>query len=807
MSLQDLRFAFRALRKAPTLTAAAVLTLALGIGLNTAIFSVVESVLLKRLPYRDPSRLVRLTRVNAAGIDDRFSIWTVAEWQRRSRTLDSVAMYDDAGLILVENGHAEALRGMRVTAGFFDTLGVPMFLGRTFLPEEDRAPRANALILTHPFWSQRFAADPAIVGRLLPIDGQEYRVVGILPPDFHPLRMNNPAETPQFFAPAGFDVRQAAACHVCGERRAIARLTPAPSANDAASELTAIARELSRDDPAYDSRDVSIRVDLLQDALVRPVRTTLWMSWSAVLCVLLIACANVASLQLVRANARSREFAVRTALGGARSRLIAQSLIENLVLAVIGGVAGVFVGIAATWAIAGWAPRELPRFDELRVDGAVLLFTLAMTAITGLVFGMVPAWSASRVDVNHALKSTGGVAGRSSGGRVRDALVVIDLALAFALVVVTGLLGRSVYNLRTYDAGFDPHNVLTMTPVIGAGERCGVPDRRLECYREIVERVRALPGVSSVGWVSNVPLSHVEPFALRIEGQSSLAAAESQTADVFWSSPDYFRVLGIPLKRGRFLTDEDGVSAPPAALISESLARARFARMDPIGRRIQIGPQEEGPWLVIVGIVGDVRYDRLDLEARPAVYQPQALNPFHYTRLAVRTIGDPSHFERAISRAILDVDPRTAVFHVQPMEDYVRSSLAARTFALTLIGSFGVLALLLSAIGVYGLISYSVTQRAAEIGVRAALGATRRQLFTLILRQGMTVLTVGLAVGLAAALAARTLLASSLFGLGRWDSITELGAAALLAAVVLLASSIGARAVTRIDPMTALRAE
>ena len=457
--------------------------------------------------------------------------------------------------------------------------------------------------------------------------------------------------------------------------------------------------------------------------------------------------------------------------------------------------------------IVSLAPRELPRLDEIQVDARVLLFALAVSVVTGLVFGMAPAWFASRADVNHALKRTAGLPGRASGGRLRNALVVMDLALAFVLVLATGLLVRSFQNLRTVDAGFDPHHVLTMTPVM-TPDAGNTPEGRLAYYRQLLEKVQAVPGVTAVGMVSNVPLSHAEPMKLRIDGQSYVTDAEAPTADVFWASPDYFRALRIPLRRGRFLTDDDGVGAPPAALVSETFARIRFPGTDPIGHRIQLGTQQDrAPWSMIVGIIGDVRYDALDREPREAVYQPQAMNPFHYTRLVARTDGNPWRFERAIRAAIRQVGSAQAVFHVQPMDDYVASSLAERSFALALVALFGALALLLSAVGVYGLVAYSVVQRTPEIGVRAALGASPSDLFVLVLRQGMALTGIGVGLGLLAGFGMTRLVASFLFGVGPSDLGTMTAATGLLAVVAALASFLPARAATRIDPLQALRAE
>jgi putative ABC transport system permease protein len=807
--VHDLRFAVRALRKAPTATATAVLTLALGVGLNTAIFSVVKSILLNQLPFHDPTRIVALAQTDSTTTrGDDVGGWTVNEWRTRSQSLESISTYGDGQLTLVENGDAEVLRGMRVSVDFFDTLGVSMRLGRAFLPDEDRAPRANVIILGHDLWSRRFGADPHIVGRVLQLNAQPYRVIGVLPADFHALRMTNPAEIPQVFVAAEYDPREAALCRSCFGGRVIGRLKPSITAGQAGVELNAVMREIAREYPADYVRDTSVRVEPLLDQLIGPVRFVLWVLLGAVAFVLLIACANVASLQLARATARGREFAVRAALGAGRVRLAAQLLVENLLLAVLGGAAGVLVGSVGVSVIASLAPRELPRLDEIHVDARVLLFALAVSVSTGLVFGMVPAWFASRADVNHALKRTGGLPGRSSGGRLRNALVVMDLALAFVLVLGTSLLGRSVRNLRTVDAGFDPHHVLTMTPVMTPNAGSVTPGGRLGYYRELIEKVQAVPGVTAVGMVSNVPLSHAEPMKLRVDGQSFVTDAEAPTADVFWASPDYFRALRIPLRRGRFLTADDGAGSPAAALVSESLARIRFPGTDPIGHRIQLGAQQDrGRWSVIVGIVGDVRYDALDREPRQAIYQPQAMNPFHYTRLVARTDGDPWRFERAIRAAIREVGSAQAVFHVQAMDDYVASSLAERRFALALVGLFGAMALLLSAIGVYGLVSYSVVQRTPEIGVRGALGASRGDLFLLVLRQGMGLTGIGLGLGLLAGVGMSRLIVSALFGVGPADPGAMAAAAGLLAVVAALASYLPARAATRIDPLQALRVE
>jgi putative ABC transport system permease protein len=792
------------LRKSPTVTAAAMMTIALGVGMNTAIFSVVKSLLLDQLPFRDPARIVALSPSGATNANaEEVGGWTIDAWRSRTAAFESVASYGDGQLTLVENGQAEVLRGMRVSPEFFETLGTAMEIGRGF-ERADLVSRANVVVFNHDLWSRRFAADPGIVGRAIELNGESYRVIGVLPARFQPLRMTNPAELPQVFALAAYSAQQAEICRSCFGGRVIARLRPDVSAGQARAEVNAVMRQLVRERPEDYPRDASIQVSLLLDRLIGPIRPILWMLFGAVALVLLIACANVASLQLARASSRAREFAVRAALGSGSGRLAAQLLTENIMLAALGGVAGLLVGWLGTGAIVAFAPRELPRLDEIHVDSAVLLAAGALSVLIGIVFGVAPAWSAARTDLSVALKRAGGIAGGSGGARTRNVLVVADIALAFVLVAATGLLARSLANIERVDAGFDASDILTMTTTIAPGGYSS-PSSRLDYYRRLVKRVRAVPGVMAAGMASNVPLTHVEPARLRIEGQAPVSDADAPSMNTFLVTPGYFEVLRIRLLRGRLLTDEDGISAPPAVVISESLARMRFPGADPIGRRIRLGSARQlQPWSVIVGVVGDVRQDALDRDAREAVYEPQAVNPFHYTRLLARTAGNPWRFERAIRAAMRDVDPAQTVFHVQPMQDYVSSSLADRHFTLAMIALFAALALLLSAVGVYGLVSHSVVQRTAEIGVRAALGARRVDLVGLLLRQGAAVAVVGLGLGLLASAAAVRLVARSLFGVAPWDLATFATTAAVLAAVVMIASFVPAREATKVDPMVAL---
>jgi putative ABC transport system permease protein len=785
------------LRKVPTVTAAAIATLAVGLGLNTAIFSVVESVLLRQLPYRDPAAVVSLTQADSHGTARFVSPTTVRELKIRSRTLERVSVYADGQMTLVDHDEPEVLRGMRVSPDFLETLGVKVVLGRGFLDEEDRAHSSNPIILTHDLWTRRFDADPKTVGRILSLSGEPYRVIGVLPSGFHSLRMTNAAEIPQFFALASEG----------SDGRVIARLKPSFTIGQANAELGVVIREIARQYPAQYRSDATLRVQALLDNLTGPLRQLIWFLWGAVGLVLAIACANVASLQLARAAARTREFATRAALGGDRMRLVSQLLIENLVLAIAGGTAGVLAGSVGTRAIASMAPRELPRFDEIHMDASLLLFTLAITLITGVVFGVAPAWLAAGVAVQDALKRPSGSTGRVSGNRISQALVVVNVGLAFALVVAMGLLVRSFRNLTALDPGFNPQNVLTLTPVLSppASELLG-PSGRLAWYSALIAGVRGVPGVRAVGIVSNVPMSHTEPFPVRVEGAAPVSDAEAPRVDVFWVSSDYCRALEIPLKRGRWLNDRDGVDAPPAVLVSESFARLRFGGTDPIGQRVQAGPPRARAWSLIVGVVGDVRNDALDRAPREAIYQPHAMNPVHYARLVARTSVDPMRAERAVRAAIRAAAPGTAVFHVQSMDDYVASSLAERRFALTLIALFGVVALLLAAVGIGGVVSHSVVRRTPEIGVRAALGADRRTVLTMILREGLGLTVIGLTLGLLITLMGSRLIATLLFGVGAVDPLTLLMTAAVIFGVAGVASYLPARAAARISPVGALRA-
>jgi putative ABC transport system permease protein len=792
----DVRDAFRALTRHRATTAVAILTLALGVGANAAVFSVFESVLVNPLPYRHAAQLFHPTYADARG-ERNIEGWLAAEWMRRCPAIATVALYADSQKVLTGDGDAEVFRGQRVNAGFFDTLGVAPLLGRVFTPEEDRAG-AGVVVLSHELWTSRFGADPLVVGRTYTLNGAPARVIGVLGADFQPLRMSNAAEMPRIYSPIGFDpaIGPDACRGDCASARVIVRLADGASIARAHAELAGAMRDLHAEHPADVATDATIHLDALRQHLTAPLRQALWIALAAAACVLAIACANLANLQLARAHARAGEFAVRGALGAGTGRVARLMLLESALTAAVGCAAGVGLGRLAIDLLIALAPRELPRLAEIGLDGRVLLTAIAIGLATALAAGVAPAWMAARVDLNDALKRHAD--NRAGHARGRAALVIAQVGLAFVLVTAAGLLIRSVRGLLTVDAGFDATHVLTMTPVIGSGAASA--DGMLAKKRRMIDAIEALPGVVAAGMVNEVPLSHVRPFQCEVEGAAT-PGVEPPPAHVFWIEGSYLTALRVRLREGRWLTQHDGPDAP-AALVSETFVRHRFPDGRALGRRIRL---PDGPWLTIVGVVGDVRNVALDERPDEAVYQPLALNPGHYMRIVARASGDPSALERPIRAVVRAIDPLVPIFHVQPMEDYLASSMAQRRFALALMAAFGVLALALACIGLYGLLSYTVVLRVPELGVRAALGASAADLLRLILSGGMTIVAAGLAAGVALALAGTRVLASLLYGIGAVDAPTFAAAAAVIGASALAACLVPARRAARVDPLTTIR--
>ncbi|MGD0361901.1 MAG: ABC transporter permease [Bryobacteraceae bacterium] len=796
----DLRYAFRMFRKSPSFALTAVVTLALGIGANTAIFSAVKAVLLNQLPYRDPERLVKLGEADSGETRAETIGYTTAyDWRRLSHSFESMSLYRDAAAAIVEHGEPELVKGLRVNYDFFDTLGVRMQIGRAFLPEEDRPGRRYEAVLSHGLWIRRFGGDPHVVGRVMRLSGSSFTVVGVLSAGFRTLEIPGMG-TPEIFEPLGYALSDPMACRDCQHLQLIARMKPGVPAARAHAELDTIMAGLVRHYPASYPPRAKVAFEPLRDHLVGGVRTALWVLMGAVGFVLLIACVNVANLMLARATGRAREMALRAALGAARWRLIRQLITESLLLAVAGGLAGVLLGWWSTWHLAAVAPDEVPRLNEIRMDAALLWFGFAASLLTGVLFGLMPALRTSRADF-------GKTTGSRSRSSLRDALVMGELALAFVLAVGAGLLGKSLVRLMSVDPGFDPHNVITLKTYV-YGARYQKPEAELSYYARAFARLRATPGIESVAMTSLLPMTDFDRAGFHIRDRHPEHPSEVPSADRYSVTPDFFRVMRIPLKRGRVFTEHDVAAAPKVAIVSENCAREQFPNQDPIGKQIQLGGRDDDkPWMTIVGIVGDVRQYGLATPPTMAAYIAQAQDlTFNYS-LVARTATDPRGFESPVRAAFLSSDPTQPVYQVRPLETYLASYLAERRFTLALLALFGGLALALAAVGIYGVVSYAVTSRTREMGIRLALGAERRDVLAMVLRQAAVLAGAGLAAGGVASFALTRFLSTLLFEVRATDAATLASIAMLLAAVALGASYLPARRAARVDPTVALRYE
>jgi putative ABC transport system permease protein len=805
---QDFRYSLRTLRKSPTFTLVAIGALALGVGANTAIFSVVKAVLLNQLPYRQPDRLVALGQGDL--VDKRpetIGYATAYDWRRLSHSFESMSLYRNGSSAMVERGESELVQGLRVNYDFFDTLGIRMQLGRAFLPEEDHPDTRYEVILSHGLWVRRFGADPHVIGRLIRLSDRSYAVVGVLPAGFRSLEIEGLGGTPEMFLPLGYDLSLPFACRDCQHLHLIGRLKAGVTPSQASAELNGIMANLVRQYPASYPPDSVAAFEPLQVHLVGRVSNALWVLLGAVGFVLLIACANVANLALARATRRTKEIALRGALGAGRIRLVRQLLTESLVLALAGGIAGVLLAWWGTSALAAIGPQEIPRVSEVHMDPVVLLFGLAASLLTGVLFGLAPALRLSRADLNDAIKDMGKATDSRSRYGARNVLVIVELALAFVLVTGASLLGKSFIHLMNVDPGYDPRGVITLRTYV-YGARYQKAETELGYYDQAMQRLRATPGVESVAMASNLPLVDFDRSAFHIRDRRPRNPSEVPSADVYSVSPDFFHVMRIPVLRGRQFTAQDSPSSPKVALISETCARQMFPNEDPVGKQIQLGGRNDnGPWTTVVGVVGDVRQYGLDQPARMGAYTVLAQNLSYNFSMVARTAIGARGMEAAARATFLSVDPTLPVYRVQPMETYVASSLAERSFTLLLIGLFGGLALALAAVGIYGLISYAVNLRTREVGIRMVFGAERSDVLAMVLRQGLALTGMGLAVGFVASLALTRLLTSLLFEVRPTDLGMSALVALLLAAVALLASYLPARRAASVDPMIALRYE
>jgi putative ABC transport system permease protein len=800
---QDVRYSIRMLANRPAFTLVATLALALGIGANTAIFSVVNAVLLRPLPYPHPEQLMMLWGVR----DDRnhlnASYPDFADFRDQAQTLESVAAYQGAGVLLTGGDEPERLAGAIVSADMFPLLGVSPALGRAFTREEDKPGAPRVVVIGHNLWQRRFSLDPEIIGREITLSARPYTVIGVMPEGFKFPADYSKTEFLLPFAPSNADQLTRRGSHFF---YVAARLKPGVTIEEANSDVATISGRLAEAYPETNTKRGAVLVPM-HDDLVQDVRLSLLVLIAAVAFVLLIACANVANLLLARAVARQKEIAIRTAVGASRFRIIRQLLTESLLLSTLGGAAGLILALWGVDLLVSASPGSIPRLKEVALDGRVLGFTILVTMLTGLVFGLAPALGASKPDLSKMLKEGGRQGGEGARrASLRKALVISEVAICLMLLIGAGLLIKSFVRLRAINPGFNSDGVVT---VFLAPSRASYPqpEQALSFFQQITERAKQTPGVESAALVNLLPLAGSNTaISFTIEGRPALAPGTEPSANYRTISPDYFRVMRMPLLRGRALSDRDTKDTPHVIVINESFAREHFPGEDPIGKRILIG-DENPPPREIVGIVGDIRHDALDKEAVSEYYVSCLQNPGRYLYLVARTSLDGAGAALAMRNAIKEVDKNIYVPDVESMEQLLRDSIAGQRFNMLLLGLFAAVALTLAAVGIYGVMSYTVTQRTHEIGVRMALGAQQKDVLKLVVGQGMLLALAGVAIGVGASLFLTELMSSLLYGVSATDPVTFLLISVILTGVALGACYVPARRATKVDPMVALRYE
>jgi len=821
--LSDLRHSFRVLTFNPGFTAVAVTALALGMGANTAIFSVVNAVLLAPLPYPQSERIMRVQRGFKGGEGGgSVSIPKFMAWKKANQSFQSLALYDFSGpgLNLGSGDRPQQVKGIHVSGEFFQVFGVSPSSGRTFLPQEDQPNGPEAAVLSNDLWRTRFGSDPSLVGKPILLGGDPYTVVGILPATF---RSDPPAD---IFIPLQADPNSTNQGHFL---LAAGRLKPGATLDSAKANMVIAGEQFRAANPKWMNKDETVAVIPLRDAMVGDVRLALLILVGAVGFVLLIACANVANLLLARAAGRQREIAIRTAVGASRGHLIRQLLTESVLLSTIGGVLGLLIGAWSIPLLLAVSPGNLPRVNAedhiasaiSALDWHVLAFTFAIALLTGVLFGLLPALRISKLDVNSVLKE----ASRRSGtglrhNRIRSVLVAAEMALAVILVVGAGLMIRTFAGLRSAQIGLDPHNVITMQTSLSGG-RYDSTAKAANMTRQVEDRIEALPGVLAAAATVALPAEGGIDLPFTIEGVPP-PKGDLYNGDHQWRfiGPHYFSALRVPLLKGRVFDRRDTGNSARVLIVNQAFAKKYWPKGDPIGQRITIGkglgPEFEEPARQIIGIVGNVRETGLQYVDEAVMYVPQSQTTDGLTKLAnsviplswiIQTAGDPSSLSAAIQREIQSVDSQLAASKIRTMDQVISESTARQNFNMLLLTIFAGLALLLAAIGIYGLMSYTVEQRTQELGIRMALGASRGDMLKLVVRQGMLLTGVGVAIGLAASFGLNRLLANLLFGVKTTDPITYAAVTAILVLVALLASYIPARRATQIDPMIALRYE
>lgn len=801
--IQDIRYALRGLLRQPGFTLIAVLSLALGIGANTAMFSLVNAVLLKPLQFTEPDRLVVLWETNPAmevGQDD-VAVANFVDWKKQNKVFDDMAALSFRSFNITGDGEPEKVMAYGATANFFPLLGATPALGRNFLPEEDQPGGAKVTILSHGLWQRRYGADRGILGRDILLNGEKHTVIGVMPADFRYLYAFTAMWVPAAFTPAELTKRDGQSLNV------LARLKPGVTAEQAQADIGAITARIAQDNPNDVSPSLTADVVPLREQVIGTSRRPLIMLLVAVGLVLLIACANVANLLLARATGRRKEIAVRAAVGANRRRLVRQLLTESIMLAGLGGGLGLIVAVFSFEFLKKLIPPGLLT-STLTLDLRVLGYALLVSLLTGILFGLLPALQGSRVDLNEELKQGGGRAGLgASGGRLRGVLVVTEIALSLVLLVGAGLLMQTLANLRGQYSILQPEKLLTARTVLQG--KYQEPAKRWAFYDEVLGRIKALPGVVSAAYTTSVPLQWAggsNGFILDGPQPPPNVATNALHRQV---SPDYFQTMGVALREGRYIENRDDQNSQPVVIVNETMARKYWPSESAVGKRIKFG--EDASWITVIGVVADVRQMGMDLPAKAEMYLPFpqviGFNAFKPRDLVIRTAGDPLQLAPAIRREVHAVDPDQPVSNIATLDEQLENGTQSRRVGMLLLVAFAALAFLLAVMGIYAVLAYFVTQRSAEIGVRLALGATPRAILGLVLKKGMSLALIGVAIGLVAALVLTRLMASLLFEVSASDPATFAIIALLLTSVALLACYIPARRATKVDPLVALRYE
>jgi putative ABC transport system permease protein len=802
---KDLHYAIRTLLKRPGFTAAAIITLALGIGGSTAIFTVVDAALLRGLPYKSPDRLYHLweSTPQKEFAQREFSYPDYQDYQQ-NQILEGVAAYTGGGGIMTGRGEPQRIFTPSASANFFSLLGVDPLIGRTFQPGEDKPGAPRVVVLTYGMWQRSFGGDQGVLGQAITINGDSYTVVGVLPPSFQFAMRAADLWRPYQPTPNQLSRRYMHGTNLIG------RLKPGVSVAQTQAELGAIASRIEQENKESHA-GTALKLIPLQEQVVGQVKPILMVLLAAVGFVLLIACANVASLLLTRSLARQKEVAIRSALGASRWRVMRQLLTESLLLSLVGGAAGLLV---AYWGVRGLVAimpvnqlNALPFLSTLHLDAGVLAFSFGLSLLTGVIFGLAPALQSSRPDVNEVLKEGGRNTAGGAGHRLRSAFVMTEVALAVVLLVGAGLMMKSLLRLLDSNIGFNPENILTMTIAVPPAKYTDA-NRQISFYDQLNERVRSLPGVSGAGTVNILPLQAGNTTRVHVEGDPVPPPGQELEANIRTIDESYFQTLGVPLTAGRGFDARDKSDAPMVVIIGKSMADRVFAGRDPIGRRLLYAGIQAPP-ITIVGVVADVRIGGLDDAIRPVIYYPFRQNAGTGTNLVVRTDGDPNALAGAIRNEARALEPEIATFNVLAMEQIISQSPAAfmRRFPAVLIGIFAGVALLLASVGIYGVVSYSVSQQTHHIGVRMALGAQASDILKMVLREGLTLALAGMALGVLAALGLMRLLRSLLFEVQTTDATTFALVLTTLFVVALFACYLPARRATKVDPLVALRYE